>query len=66
MSTGHMLELPKAVFGIKIAQLVLAIILLGLSAFNVAIVAFNASGFTVFTVSIALSYQLRSVESTDN
>nr|POF11566.1 hypothetical protein CFP56_44404 [Quercus suber] len=51
MSNDHFLGLPKFVWEIKIAQLVLSVIILALSAFNVAVVAFNAHALAVFTVS---------------
>ena len=50
MSSDHMLELPKSMYALRIVQLVLATILLGLSAFNVSLFAFGASGFTVWAV----------------
>ncbi len=50
MSQAHMVELPKFYWGMKIAQLVLAVIVFALSCYEVAIYASSWAGFTVFTV----------------
>lgn len=50
MSSSHILPLPKAVFGLKVAQLVVAIVILGLAAYGVTFIAFDGDSLTLFTV----------------
>lgn len=50
MSTTHILPLPKAVFGLRIAQLVVAVVILGLSAYGVTFYAFDGASLSLFTV----------------
>lgn len=49
-STSHILPLPKAVFGLKIAQLVLSVVILGLCAYGVTFVVFDGDALMLFTV----------------
>jgi len=49
MSTSHILPLPKAVFGLRIAQLVIAIVILGLAAYGVTFFAFDGDSLMLFT-----------------
>jgi len=50
MSThSHILPLPKAVFVLKIVQLVIAVIILGLAAYGVTFVAFDGDSLMLFT-----------------
>jgi len=49
MSTSHVLPLPKAVFGLRIAQLVLAVVILGLAAYGVTFFAFDGDSLMLFT-----------------
>lgn len=64
MSEAHILQLPKAVFILKIAQIVLSVIILGLSAYVIYIddlggisTAFGpGNSFAIFTVSPATSF----------
>jgi len=46
---NHILPLPKAVFGLKIAQLVVAIVVLGLCAYGVTYIAFDGDSLMLFT-----------------
>lgn len=48
MSTNHILPLSKAVFGLKIAQLVIAVVILGLAAYGVTFVAFDGDSLSLF------------------
>jgi hypothetical protein len=50
MSHSHILPLPKAVFGLKIAQLIVAIVILGLAAYGVTFFAFDGDSLMLFTV----------------
>lgn len=50
MSHSHILPLPKAVFGLRIAQLVIAIVILGLAAYGVTFFAFDGDSLMLFTV----------------
>jgi hypothetical protein len=51
MSTrDHILNVPKAVFGLRIAQLVIAVVILGLAAYGVTFSSFDGDGLTLFTV----------------
>ncbi|OBT40519.1 hypothetical protein VE00_08992 [Pseudogymnoascus sp. WSF 3629] len=49
MSTNHILPLPKAVFALKIVQLVIAIVVLGLAAYGVTFIAFDGDSLMLFT-----------------
>ncbi|SMY27864.1 unnamed protein product [Zymoseptoria tritici ST99CH_1A5] len=49
MSHDHHLQLPKFIWPIRIVQLVLSVIVLGLSAANVDVASFDAHAFAVFT-----------------
>jgi len=49
MSASHILPLPKAVFGLKIAQLVISVVILGLAAYGVTFVAFDGDSLMLFT-----------------
>lgn len=51
MSSNHMLELPNAVWNLKIAQAVIALLVLALAAFNVSLFAYGGSSMAIFTVS---------------
>ncbi|EGP84617.1 uncharacterized protein MYCGRDRAFT_95857 [Zymoseptoria tritici IPO323] len=51
MSHDHHLQLPKFIWPIRIVQLVLSVIVLGLSAANVDVASFDAHAFAVFTKS---------------
>jgi len=46
---SHILPLSKAVLGLKIAQLIVAITILGLAAYGVTFVAFDGDSLTLFT-----------------
>ncbi|TVY47178.1 hypothetical protein LOCC1_G002297 [Lachnellula occidentalis] len=48
-TTNHMLPLPQAFLAVRIAQLVLGIVILGLSAYIVTYIAFNSACLTLFT-----------------
>lgn len=50
MSTNHILPLPKFVFALKIVQLVVAIVILGLAAYGVTFIAFDGDCLMLFTV----------------
>lgn len=51
MSThSHVLPLPKAVFGLKIAQLVISVVILGLAAYGVTFLVFDGDSLMIFTV----------------
>lgn len=54
MSTDHVLPLPKVVFALKIAQLVIAVIVLGLAAYGVTFIAFDGDCLMLFTVRIPI------------
>jgi hypothetical protein len=49
MSTDHHIQLPKAFWGLKIAQLVIAVLVLALGCYEVAIIAFSSTGYIIFT-----------------
>lgn len=51
MSNDHIVELPKAVWGIKIAQTGIAVLVLGLQAYNASIIIYSAFSFGIFAVS---------------
>lgn len=51
MVNDHIPILPKSIWGLKIAQLVLSVIVLALSAFQVYCVALSGHAFAVFAVS---------------
>src|SRR3954454_5546006 len=53
MSTNHILPLSKAVFGLKIAQLVVAVVILGLAAYGVTFVAFDGDSLSLFMVNLS-------------
>lgn len=46
--------MPKAVFGLKIAQLVLAVVILGLAAYGVTFVAFDGDSLMLFTTLVTM------------
>jgi len=56
MSTthSHILPLPKAVLGLKIAQLVIAVVVLGLAAYGVTFVAFDGDSLMLFTALVTM------------
>jgi hypothetical protein len=51
MANDHFLPLPSFVWILRIVQLVLSVIILGLAAANVDVAPFDAHGLAVFTVS---------------
>ena len=53
MSNDHMVELPKAVWVIKIVQSIIALLVLAFSAFTISVIPNGYSGFCIFTVSLA-------------
>jgi hypothetical protein len=52
MTTAHHIELPKAIWGIKIAQLAIATIVFALACYEIAIITTGMAGFIIFAVSI--------------
>lgn len=53
MSNDHIVELPKAVWGIKIVQAIICVLILAFSAFEIAVFPNGYSGFCIFTVSLS-------------
>jgi hypothetical protein len=49
-TTNHVLPLPQAFLALRAAQLVVGIVVLGLSAYIVSYIAFNSACLTLFTV----------------
>jgi hypothetical protein len=58
MSHDHVVELPKAVWGIKIVQSIIAVLVLAFSAFTIAVIPNGYSGFCIYTVSESLCSNL--------
>lgn len=50
MTTNHVLPLPKAFVALRAVQLAVAVVVLGLSAYVVTFIAFNAACLSLFTV----------------
>jgi hypothetical protein len=53
MFNDHMVELPKAVWVIKIVQSIIAVLVLAFSAFTISVIPNGYSGFCIFTVNLA-------------
>lgn len=58
-TTNHVLPVPQAFLALRLAQLVVGIVILGLSAYIVTFIAFNSACLTLFTV-CALPFTLSS------
>lgn len=52
MSTEHHVQVPKAYWGLKIAQTVIAALVFALSCYEVAVIPSSYAGFTIFVVSV--------------
>ena len=58
MSHDHIVELPKAVWAIKIVQSIIAVLVLAFSAFTIAVIPNGTSGYGIWTVSQGLCSNL--------
>ena len=55
-SRAHVLVLPKALFILRIFQLVTALAILGLAAYGITFLSFDGINLTLFTVRFPIKY----------
>lgn len=57
-SRDHILALPKAMLGLRILQLCVAVACLGLGAYGVTFIVFDGDGLMLFTVRISRPHHI--------
>ena len=65
MSHDHVVEMPKAVWAIKIVQSIIAVLVLAFSAFTIAVIPNGYSGFCIFTVSLHVDSKVSTISTAD-